>query len=331
MIKVFFITSEKHNYFGVNQVLFGLKKFLKGKCSIINPDNIYSFIKNKPNVIHIHGCWKINILFYFIVCKFMGIKIIISPHGMLDPHSMKQKKYLKLIFWHLFQKKIFLFSDQIIVNSDLEKRNICKIVKHSNISVISHGIELNSSTYQKPKSNNTPLKYIFFSKIHPSKNLHSLINIWTYNSFFRNLELSIYGEIADLNYYKSIKKKFLGHKNIKYHGPIYKNKINILSKYDVFIFPSESENFGIVVLEALASGLYLILNKKLPWHHIQEKKYASLINLDKTNLINTIKKLKNKKLLIKKGNYKKNIRLYLKKNYNWEKITNIYMDNYKKI
>ena len=46
MIKVFFITSEKDNYFGVNQVLFGLKKFLKGKCSIINPDNIYRFIKN---------------------------------------------------------------------------------------------------------------------------------------------------------------------------------------------------------------------------------------------------------------------------------------------
>ena len=330
MIKVFFITSEKDNLFGVNQVLFGLKKFLKGKCLIISPDNFYSFIKNKPNIIHIHGCWKINILFYFILSKLMNVKIIVSPHGMLNPHSMKQKKYLKLIFWHLFQKRIFLYSDQIIVNSNLEKKNIHKIIKHSNVSVIAHGIELNSLVYKKSKFNNTSLKYVFFSKIHPSKNLHSLINIWTYNSFFRNLELSIYGEIADLNYFDSIKKKILVHKNIKYLGPIYKNKINILSKYDVFIFPSESENFGIVVLEALASGLYLILNKKLPWDHIQEKKYASLINFNKKNLINIIKKLNNKKNLIKKDYYKNNIRSYLNKNYNWEKITNIYMSNYKK-
>ena len=39
-----------------------------------------------------------------------------------------------------------------------------------------------------------------------------------------------------------------------------KNKILNLSTYDVFILPSKSENFGLVVLEALNAGLYLILN-----------------------------------------------------------------------
>ena len=329
MIKVFYKSSENKNYFGVNQVLNNLKKFLYKKTLIYNTGGIYKFLSNKYDLIHIHGCWKIRLFVYFLFSKLRNIKIVISPHGMLDPHSLSQKKYLKSIFWFLFQKQIFFFSDQIIVNSKIEKRNVLRMVKHSKVSIIPHGIELKPLVLNKNEYTNNSFKFVFFSRIHPSKNLHSLITIWTNNDFFKKLNLTIYGEISDPNYFNSIKKKFSKHKNIKYAGPIFKNKISELSKHDIFIFPSQSENFGIVVLEALASGLYPIINKKLPWDSL--KKNASLINFSNKDLINTIKKLKNKKKLIKSYSYKKKIRSYLNTNYSWEKITNFYMKNYEEI
>ena len=54
------------------------------------------------DLIHFHGCWKFSHIIYFIISKLMNIKILISPHGMLDPYSMSQKRTFKLIFWHLF-------------------------------------------------------------------------------------------------------------------------------------------------------------------------------------------------------------------------------------
>ena len=87
MNNIFFISSENNNSFGVNQVLKNLKASLIKKCHINKSSGIWHFINTKYDLIHIHGCWKIRIIFYFIFSKIMKLKVIISPHGMLDPFS----------------------------------------------------------------------------------------------------------------------------------------------------------------------------------------------------------------------------------------------------
>ena len=328
MLKVFYISSEINDHFGVNQVLSSLKKFFNKNLLVYDTGNLNKFINSKYDLIHIHGCWKVKLFVYFIIAKLKNIKIVISPHGMLDPYSLKQKKIFKVFFWYIFQKYIFTLSDLIIVNSKTEKKNISQLINFKKIIIIPHGIELGPLNFKKK---NKFMKFIFFSRIHPSKNLITLINLWTQNKYFDNLELSIYGEISDHKYFQKIKKKIVKFENINYRKPLYKNKIKILSNYDIFIFPSKSENFGLVILEALAAGLYLILNRNLPWHHLKDKKYASLINFNKNQLISAIKYIKKKINKIRQKSYKKSTNSYLKENYNWKKITNIYVQNYKKL
>ncbi|AEA80539.1 hypothetical protein SAR11G3_00064 [Candidatus Pelagibacter sp. IMCC9063] len=104
-----------------------------------------------------------------------------------------------------------------------------------------------------------------------------------------------------------------------------------MSLYDVFILPSKSENFGLVVLEALNAGLYLILNKSLPWKDLTKNNFASFINFNTHNLENKILHIeKNKKFLLSKSLNKKKI-IYLKSNYNWEDISQQYILEYKKL
>ena len=330
MIKVFFISSESNNSFGINQVLISLKTFLGKKCIISSSKNFYNFLKSKYDIIHIHGCWSLSIFFYFLLSKAINVKVIISPHGMLDPYSLNQKKFIKLIFWHLLQKYIFKYSNQIIVNSLNEKRNILQIIKHPCVVIIPHGIRLDKIVKKKITYNNKNLKFVFFSRIHHVKNLDKLIDIWTNNNNFKNFHLSLYGEISNYKYFNLIKNKILKHKNIKYHGPLNKNKIKILSKYDVFIFPSKSENFGLVVLEALAAGLYVILNKKLPWKDIANKGFATLINFNNNSLLSVVKKLNKSRNKLRNYNYLKNTHIHLNNNYNWHNISNLYLLNYKK-
>ena len=329
MIKVLFLSSEKKDSFGVNQVIFNLTKNLKKKCKIDKDISLYKYIFSKYDLIHIHGCWKTSILFYTIIAKFKKIKIIFSPHGMLDPGSFRYKKIFKIIFWQLFQKNILKFADLVITNSNLEKKNINKILKNKKIKVLPHGIDLPG--IKKKINFNRNLRFVYFSRIHPIKNLHTLSNIWIQNDFFKKYNLDIYGPIANNNYFNSIKKKIKKNQNINYCGQIYKNKLRKLSEYDVLIHPSHSENFGLVIIEALSVGLYIILNKNLPWQELQKKNFASLINFNPKNLISTIKIIeKNKSKLFKKKEFKKK-QNYLFNNFEWNKICKYYLFFYKNI
>ena len=91
-----------------------------------------------------------------------------------------------------------------------------------------------------------------------------------------------------------------------------------MKKYDVLIYPSYSENFGIIILEALNAGLYVLVRENLPWKSLNSK-FGKLIKMNKNFLEKKINKI----------NYdKKYLRNYLINNFNWKKISNIYLKIY---
>ena len=122
-----------------------------------------------PEIVHIHGCWRPKLLIIFLLAKIRFRKIVISPHGMIDPLSFAQKEVKKKLAWYIYQKYIFSFSNLIIVNSKFEKKNLIKKIKlNQNIKIIKHGVD--ASKKINKRKNNGKLSFVFFSRIHPSKN-----------------------------------------------------------------------------------------------------------------------------------------------------------------
>ena len=300
MLKVLYFTSEIKKKFGVYKVIKILEKNFKKKGIITISHKIGDIFKKNPNIIHIHGCWRPKLFFVFLLAKLKSVKIIVSPHGMLDPYSLLQKKIKKKIAWHLYQKFIINFCDLIIVNSNIEKLNVKKLNFKQKEIIINHGIFINKRIYLNNKKIQN-LRFVFFSRIHPSKNLNNLLEIWIRNSFFKKYNLDIFGEVSDKHYYHHILNKIKHTNNIKYRGSIKGNVSKKLASYDVFVHPSNSENFGLVILEAIASGLFVILNKKLDWHILEEKGFGYLIKLNSKNLEKKIKIIEKKKKIYKRS------------------------------
>ena len=329
MLFVAFISEKQNDKYGLSNSINNLKKNFKKKNIILfhNP-NFLTFFKKKINIVHIHGCWSIRLLFFFIISFILKIKIIFSPHGMLLEQALKIKKIKKKIALLFYQNFIVKKSDLIIVNSHVEKRELEKIYKKKKIKIIYHGIKISPVKYSN--NLNKKIKFVFFSKIHPIKGLLDLVKIWNESNYLKKINLDIYGKIDDHNYFDKIKKYIISNKNINYKGSIFKNKIETLSKYDVLLLPSKSENFGIVILEALNAGLFLILSSTLPWKFLQKTNNAFLIHFNKKILERKIKNLTlNKKkyftLMIKKN------RKRILKKYDWDKISKEYLNLYFKI
>ena len=330
MFKLLYTSSEDHKNFGVSKVVLSLNaKLQEKKIKSIFSNNLLKFLHFKPDLIHINGCWKIRLILFFILAKILRIKIIISPHGMMDPVSLKQKSLKKKIALFLYQRTIFRNSDLIILNSKIEKKNFLEIIKKvSNIVIIPHGINIDKNFRIKFNKNND-LKFVFFSRIHKSKNLDTLIKLWKNDYFFEKLNLDIYGEILDKKYFSSLNIRY--DKNINYMGRLNNNIQQTLSKYDVLIHPSKSENFGLVIFEALSSGLFLILDKCLEKNFLETNNFAKNINFNSIELKNAIKKIMKNKRKIKSYYYKRNTLNYIKKNFDWKKISSIYIKNYKEV
>jgi len=330
MFKLLYTSSEEQNNFGVSKVVSSLNaKLQEKKIKSIFSNNVLKLLLFKPDLIHINGCWKIRLILFFIFSKILRIKIIISPHGMMDPASLNQKSLKKKIALFLYQKTIFRNSDLIIVNSKIEKKNFLGIIKKvPNIVIIPHGVNIDEK-FRIKNNKNKDLKFVFFSRIHKSKNLDTLIKLWKSDCFFEKLNLDIYGEILDRKYFSSLNISYV--KNINYMGPLNNNIQQILSKYDVLIHPSKSENFGLVIFEGLSSGLFLILNKSLEKKFLEKNNFAKNINFNSVELKNAIKKIMKNKRKIKSYFYKRNTLNYIKKNFDWKKISSIYVKNYKEL
>jgi glycosyltransferase involved in cell wall biosynthesis len=100
--------------------------------------------------------------------------------------------------------------------------------------------------------------------------------------------LDIYGPIIDKNYWKKCADKIKNTESISYKGAIPPWDVStVLKNYHFFVLPTEGENFGHAIFDALASGIPVIISKCSPWvsldnagagFYLHELNFDSLIN-----------------------------------------------------
>ena len=158
------------------------------------------------------------------------------------------------------------------------------------------------------------------SRLHPKKGVSELIKVFQ-ELKFKDWNLLIVGS-GEKKYVSGLKiqAKSNLNKNILFYGfKSGKAKNDIYKKSDIFVLPSYSENFGIVVPEALSFGLPVITTTNTPWSVLKNKNCGWLINMNEKNLkscLNFVLKLSNSKLNIMSKNAKK-----LSMKFHWSRIS----------
>lgn len=227
-----------------------------------------------PDIVHVNGCWLPSCAMAQLWAQKQGYKVVLSPHGMLEPWII-HRHYLtrKLPALILYQKKAVKRADYIHATACSERDNLLKLGYNNKINVIANGIDVESITMKSTWSRRREM--LFLSRVHVKKGINYLIEA------VARLKEEMYGYIVriagegDAAYISSLRelaKRHAVEDIIRFEGGVYgERKWQLFRETDLFVLPTHSENFGIVVAEALACGTPVMTTTGAPWADLRER------------------------------------------------------------
>lgn len=266
-----------------NPVEVETSKNLKVKFLSLRQLVVFGFsLSNKEvDLIHLQHVWDPYIHVMAWWARRKNISYIITPRGMLEPWIMNHNPLKKKLGMSLYQKNDLKKAIAIHATCELEKQNIKNLGFKNSITIIPNGVDL--SEVHEVKSKYGSKKIVFLSRIHPKKGIELLLNAWKQIDT-KDWVLEIAGN-GEVQYIERLKKSAKDLKNVSFVGPQFgEAKWDFLRSADIMVLPTYSENFGIVVAEALAVGVPVITTKGTPWEDLNTKNCGWWIELSVPNL-----------------------------------------------
>lgn len=301
----------------------GISHFVNGEPFESAVDRI------KPDIVHLHGIWSLALHRCALICRRLKIPYVIAPRGMLEPWSLKQKWLKKRLARWLYQDRDLKGSAALHATAESEAEQFKKlgfknpvIVSPNGVNVPSFDIGNKQSALElqlKTRTNADARRILFVSRMHPKKGVLELVEAWSalHNStcsicsldadssgvalakaatwlknwnvelvytvsgeFEKDYEAKVKSRVAEL----ALQDQFI------FTGALNdEEKWKAYARADLFVLPTYSENFGIVVAEALWAGVPVITTKGTPWKELEERKCGWWIDAGVNPLVAALK------------------------------------------
>jgi glycosyltransferase involved in cell wall biosynthesis len=245
---------------------------------------------------------------------------------MLEPWALAYKAKKKWLAWMIYQRRIIDSAAAAVATSEQECANIKRLFPKLPVAVIPNGVDLPTADSVRPagRSIGSGGTVLFMSRIHPVKNLLGLVAGWRAlpPAVAHGWRLVIAGpdeaghgqEIATLVRQLGLQESvmLIGPVNEDQKGAIYRSS-------DVFVLPSFSENFGLVVAEAMAYALPVIATTGTPWRELQLRGCGWWVGTDPRSLAGALEEaicstIEKRRAMGEVG------RTYVQEEFSWDRI-----------
>ena len=220
----------------------------------------------RPDVIHDNGIWLPHNHRLACLARKRGIPRVVSTRGMLEPWAMHHKRWKKRLAWWLYQKSDLRSAKCHHVTAELESGSLKRLGWPVPVCLIPNGVDLPPmETVIRPET--SVRTALFVGRLYPVKGLPMLIEAWAAlrppGWRVRLVGPDEAGHRLELE--ELVRKAGLVDV-FEFSGPLEGDALNrAYDEADLFILPSHTENFGMVVGEALARCLPVITTRGTPW------------------------------------------------------------------
>jgi glycosyltransferase involved in cell wall biosynthesis len=231
-----------------------------------------------PQAIHSHGLWLRPLHYAHQRARELGVPLVISPRGMMTPWAWNHHRWQKTLSNRLVHPGAFAGAAGWHATSQDEANDIVALGFKQPVCVAPNGIRRPSpeslvaaeAHWQRvcPEAFRRPTA-LFYSRLHLKKRVLELIDLWIEHAPPDWL-LLVVGipegyTVRELSEYVDRQEGF--------------DRIEIHDGSDVpppyvaaslFLLPSHSENFGLVIAEALAHGVTAVVTDTTPWQGLAQ-------------------------------------------------------------
>lgn len=249
-------------------------------------------VKEKFDIIQNQSMWDICYHQMAKIARKYGIPYISTPRGMLEPWSLSQKRWKKKIALALYQMRDLQHSAFIHTTADSEAQHIKDLGVKSPCVVVPNGIETEGYPC-RTSMEGIKKQVLFLSRIHEKKGIELLIDAWkSLKNNFQEWSLVIVGN-GEPSYIDILRKRIAnaGLNNcVTIKDPVFgSDKVSLYQSSSLFILPSFSENFGMVIAEAMSCGVPVITTKNCPWELLNKEQIGWCIDLSVEELERTLR------------------------------------------
>jgi glycosyltransferase involved in cell wall biosynthesis len=188
---------------------------------------------------------------------------------MIEPWAMGTKRWKKRLAMAVFQRRILETADLFVATAASEYESIRAAGLRKPVVILPNGIDAEAfATSASSRSSAGGVRTaLFLSRIHPMKGLLNLVEAWA-GTAPAGWRLLIAGPDEDghLLAVRQAIRQWHADDSVMYVGPVEgRAKWDLYRSADLFVLPTFSENFGLVIAEALACGVPVITTRAAPW------------------------------------------------------------------
>ena len=222
------------------------------------------------DVVHVSAVYSFPVIPAMLAARMAGKPVVWSPRGSLQRWSGSTRVRLKDA-WDLVCGAIQPKNTVLHVTSDEEAAESVARYPGLRTAIIPNGVHVPVELNRRPGEGT--LRLMFLGRLHPKKGIENLLEA---ASLLRDIRwsLAIAGK-GDPEYTASLRRRIddLGVSDrVTMLGEVLgADKQAALENADVAVFPSYTENFGLVIAEALAHGVPVIASTATPWSEVEAR------------------------------------------------------------
>lgn len=282
-----------------NDVLIAKDHFIK-LCSALEGKHIrFAYSKNYKSkleqmydfdIYHAQGLWQYPTYATAKLAKKLNKPYLITLRGMLYPQVFEKSGLIKKIALKLYQKRDIQNASCIHATCMEEMTHLRNLGIKTPVAVIPNPIETEIHL-NKPILSHTIKRIGYLGRLHPRKRVERLIYAFEkLGNTVSNCELVIIGD-GDKEYLSFLKEEVF---RLKLNNVIFTGfltgieKENAINSLSFLAVPSDFENFGNIITEALVRGIPVIASTGAPWENLNIYKCGWWVKNDINTLANTI-------------------------------------------